>query len=109
MNQELVNCILSHNHTHNGFRGPQTLMEWALYTCDELTGFIVAVALVKPDKKLSSVDIKSVIKRFPEKAFAKPVDREQIKLCEEKLNIPLEEFAGITLKAMQGIAEEIGL
>lgn len=108
-NQELIDTILSHNHHHNGFRGPESAMEWALYTCDELTGFIVAVALIKPDKKLATVEVKSVLKRFPVTGFAKPVDREQIKLCEEKLGIPLEEFVGITLQAMQGIAEEIGL
>lgn len=108
-NQQLIECILTHNHQHNGYRGPSSKMEWALYTCDELTGFIVAVALTRSDKKLSSVEVKSVLKKFPAKAFAKPVDRDQIKMCEETLGIPLEEFIGITLKAMQGISEELGL
>jgi lysyl-tRNA synthetase class 2 len=108
-NQELIDCILAHNHHHNGFRMPETPMEWALYTCDELTGFIVAVALTRPDKKLASVEVSSVLKKFPQVAFAKPVDREQIKLCEEKLGIPLEEFVGITLQAMQEISDDLNL
>lgn len=108
-NQQLIDAILSHNHHHNGFRQPESPLEWALYTCDELTGFIVAVALIRPEKKLAPVEVKSILKRFPVTGFAKPVDREQIKMCEEKLGIPLEEFVEITLKAMQGISEELGL
>ncbi len=108
-NEQLIDCILTHNYKHNGYRGPQTAMEWVLYTCDELTGFIVAVALTRPDKQLSSVEVKSVLKKFPATSFAKPVDREQIKLCEQKLGIPLDEFVGITLQAMQGISDDLGL
>lgn len=107
--EDLHNTILTHNHHHNGYRMPESLMEWALYTCDELTGFIVAVALTRDDKKLASVEVKSVLKKFPQVAFAKPVDREQIKLCEEKLGIPLEEFVQITLQAMQSISDDLGL
>ncbi len=107
--EDLHNTILTHNHHHNGYRMPESLMEWALYTCDELTGFIVAVALTREDKKLASVEVKSVLKKFPQVAFAKPVDREQIKLCEAKLGIPLEEFVTITLQAMQGISDDLGL
>lgn len=108
-NKSLVDLILTHNFTHNGHRGPRSKGEWALYTCDELTGFIVAVALVRPDKKLGEVKVKSVLKKFPAKAFAKPVDREQIKMCEDKLGIPLEEFVELTLNAMKEISDEIGL
>ncbi|OGK16107.1 hypothetical protein A3H80_00020 [Candidatus Roizmanbacteria bacterium RIFCSPLOWO2_02_FULL_37_19] len=107
--QELIDCILTHNYEHNGFRAPESPMEWALFTCDELTGLIVAVALVRPEKKLSLVSVRSVLKKFPMSAFAAGVDREKIKLCEEKLGIPLEEFAEIVLKSMQQIAGEIGL
>lgn len=108
-NQELIDSILTHNHHHNSYRMPESPMEWALYTCDELTGFIVAVALTRPDRTLASVEVSSVLKKFPQVAFAKPVDRVQIKLCEEKLGIPLEEFVGITLQAMQGISDDLGL
>lgn len=107
--QELVESILTHNHHHNGYRMPESRMEWALYTCDELTGFIVAVAKTRPDGKLASVEVSSVLKKFPQKAFAKPVDREQIALCEEKLGIPLDEFVSIALQAMQSISVELGM
>ena len=108
-NQELIECILSHNFHHNGFRGPESKMEWSLYTCDELTGFIVAVALVRPDRKLEQVTAESVIKKFPQKAFAAPVDRDQIKMCEEKLAIKLNDFVEITLDAMKSIHDDLGL
>ena len=108
-NKELIDLILTHNFNHNGYRPPVTLGEWALYTCDELTGFIVAVALVRPERKLELVEVKSVLKKFPAVAFARPVNREQIKLCEEKLGIPLEEFVKITLEAMKEISGELGL
>lgn len=108
-NQNLIECILTHNHHNNGFRTPASKMEWSLYTCDELTGFIVAVALVKPDKKLSTVTVESVLKKFPQKSFAAPVDREQIAMCDEKLGIPLNEFVQIVLTSMKCISSEIGL
>lgn len=105
----LIHAILSHNHINNKEVPPESLMEWSLYTCDELTGFIIAVALIMPDKKLSSVTVPSVIKKFPSKSFAAAVNREQIKLCEEKLGILLEEFVGLVLKSMQSISTKLGL
>lgn len=107
--EEILKAILSHNFAHTGKNKPATKMEWSLYCCDELTGLIVATTLVMPDKKLSSVRVESVLKKMKDKAFAAAVDREQIKLCEEKLNIPLGEFVKIALGAMQNISEELGL
>jgi len=106
---ELHTAILSHNHQNNDEKEPATPMEWALYTCDELTGFIVARTLVLPTKKIADVTAESVIKKFPSKSFSAAVNREQIKMCEEKLGIKLADFVGIVLKAMQGIAGELGL
>jgi len=108
-NKELKRLILSHNYKNIAEPEPTNDAQWALYTCDELTGFITAYALILPSKKLADVKVKSVLKRFPQKSFAAGVHREQIKLCEEKLNIPIEEFVELTLGAMQGIAGEIGL
>lgn len=92
-----------------GVPQPKTHMQWALYCCDELTGLIVAVALVKPDRKLSSVTVDSVLKKWNEKAFAAGANRDQIKACEERLRIPLRDFIEITLTAMQQISKELGL
>lgn len=105
---ELLDAILSHNFAHTGQNPPKNNLEWSLYCCDELTGFIVAVALVK-GKLLSNVEVKSILKRFPEKKFAAGVHREQIQMCEEKLGIKIEDFIQIALSAMQGIHTELGL
>lgn len=106
---EILGAILSHNYAHTGENSPSNKIEWALYCCDELTGFIIAVALVRPDKRLASVTVDSIMKKWDEKAFAAGVHREQIAQCEERLGIPLQEFVGISLEAMQSISEELGL
>ena len=72
----LCDAVESHAWHFNGMkREPQTKLEWSLYTCDELSGFIIACALVKPDKKLSSVTIDTVMKKWDQKSFAKGVHR----------------------------------
>lgn len=107
-NQTILQAILSHNFAHTGQNKPQNNLEWSLYCCDELTGLIVAVALVK-GKSLVNVTKESVLKKFPETNFAAGVHREQIKMCEEKLEVKLEEFIQIALTAMQQISSELGL
>ncbi|RJP46449.1 MAG: phosphohydrolase, partial [Armatimonadetes bacterium] len=74
-----------------------------------LTGLIVASALVLPSKKLNELTVESVMKRFGEVKFAGGTRRDDIKMCEEKLGLSLEEFVTITLKAMQNIAPQVGL
>lgn len=108
--EELQGAILSHGWKYvEGNPKPKSEMEWSLYCCDELTGLIVACALVKPDRKLSSVTVDTVLNKWKEKSFAKGVDRENIELCESTLNIPLREFIEIALQAMQNISGELGL
>ena len=108
--QSIQDAILAHGWGYvDGNPEPKTKMEWSLYCCDELTGLIVAVALVKPDKKLASVTSDSVLKKWKEKQFAKGVDRSQIEMCEDKLNIPLRDFIEIAVLAMQGISGQLGL
>src|SRR3989344_2977728 len=79
------------------------------HTLDELTGLIIACALVQPDKKLSAVTLESVKKKWKKKDFAAGVHREQIALCEEKLGIKLDDFINLCLKALQDIAPKLGL
>jgi predicted hydrolase (HD superfamily) len=107
--KEMLSAILSHNYAHTGKNPPKNKLEWSLYCCDELTGFIVAVALVRPDKKLASVAVDSILKKWDQKAFAAGVKREQIEECEPRLEIPLREFIEIALIAMQGISNDLGL
>lgn len=86
-----------------------TLMAKSVYAADELTGLIVAAALVQPHKKLASVTVESVLRKFKDKYFAAGANRDQIKTCATELQISLEEFIGLTLKAMQDHSEELGL
>jgi lysyl-tRNA synthetase, class II len=105
----LIHAFQSHNRRHTNLAELEGVMEWALETCDELTGFIVAVTLVRPEKKLESVTVESIVKKWGADGFAKAVDRKQIEQCEEKLGIPLGEFIAISLIAMQNRHEELGL
>lgn len=105
--ERIINGIKAH---HEGIKPSRdNLMEKAVYAADELSGLIIAVALVRPDKKLASVSVDSVMKKFPEKSFAAGAKREQILACERELNISLDEFVGIALEAMQEISDELGL
>jgi putative nucleotidyltransferase with HDIG domain len=107
--KSVENAIVRHNYEVNGAGEPKTFMDWSLFICDSLTGLIVACALVQPGKKLASVKVKSVKKKFKSPAFAAGTRREEILLCEEKLGMTLDELIGISLTAMQGVAEELGL
>ena len=87
----------------------KTLMAKSIYAVDELTGLIVAAALVRPDKKLEGLTVKSILKRFKEPAFARGANRDQIKTCDKELGAPLPEFAEIGLNSMKKISKELGL
>lgn len=106
--EELLTGIESHGWFHEG-KKPKTKMQWSLFCCDELTGLIVAVTLVRPNKKIADVTVENVLSKWNSKSFAAGVKREDIENCEKELGIPLPEFIGITLKAMQGISKELGL
>ena len=105
-NETIVHAILCHNEAHGIPR--ETKIDKALFCADPLTGLIIAAALVRPDKKLASVEAKSVRKRFKEKSFAAGASREQIATCSE-IGLELDEFIELGLKAMQGIAADLGL
>lgn len=103
---DVAQAILAHNETLGVPR--ETSLEKALFCADPLTGLITAAALVRPDKKLASVEVKSVRKRFKEKSFAAGASREGIASCSE-IDMELDEFIELGLRAMQGIAEDLGL
>jgi len=104
--EAMAHAILTHNEAHG--IPLETKLDKALFCADPLTGLITAAALVRPDKRLASVEAKSVRKRFKEKSFAAGANREQIASCSE-LGLELDEFIELGLKAMQGIAAELGL
>jgi len=103
---DIAQAILAHNETLGVPR--ETSLEKALFCADPLTGLITAAALVRPDKKLASVEVKSVRKRFKEKSFAAGASREGIASCSE-IGMELDEFIELGLRAMQGIAGDLGL
>ncbi|MBP9700549.1 lysine--tRNA ligase [Candidatus Woesebacteria bacterium] len=105
-----ADSIRTHNYEHlQGQRPPDSLMEWSLYTCDHLTGIIVACALVMPEKKIATVTAERVAKKFKEKSFAKGATREEILEGLTHLNIDLETLISIVLPAMQARADSMGL
>lgn len=106
VDERILRAIKSHNWERTGVQ-PESKMEMALLAADAITGLIIAAALVK-GKKLSNVTTKTVKKSFKKKDFARGSNRDAIRRCEE-INIPLEKFFEISLKAMQGIAGELGL
>ena len=108
LDPKLMRAIKSHNWQNNGVV-PKTRLDWSIYCCDELTGLIVAAALIHPEKKLAFVTVDFVMKRFNEPSFAKGANRAPILMCEKELTIPLTEFVGIVLKAMQEISVSLGL
>lgn len=104
VDEDIIRAIQSHNYEYTGLM-PESVMEYALLSCDDLTGLIVAVALVNPEK-LPGVMVKSVLKKFSSKTFAAGADREKIRRCEENLDLPLEVFIDLVLQAMK---EEVAL
>lgn len=108
LDRDVMYAIKAHNFAHTGV-DPKSLMDWSMYACDELSGLIIASALVHPDKRLSNIDVAFILNRFNDKTFAKGASRAQIKLCESKLHIPLEEFIKICLNSMQNISSALNL
>ena len=80
----------------------------ALFACDELAGFITACSLVRPDK-IRSLEPRSVVKRMKDKAFARSVNRDDMRRGAEELNVPLEEHIAFCIAAISSIADQIGL
>ena len=105
--KEMLDAIRMHNDEATGIPR-STRFQHALAAGETITGLIYATTLVYPDKKIASVKYKSVRKRMKEKAFAASVNRDHILEC-EKIGIPLDEFIQLSVDAMRGISESIGL
>ncbi len=105
--EEVEHAILAHRADFTGVQ-PETPLDRALVACDELTGMITATALVRPSG-IDDLTPKSVKKKLKDPAFAKGVDREDVKRGPELLGIDLDQHIRNVIEAMQGIAEELGL
>jgi len=104
----VVRAILAHASEVTGIE-PETLLEKTLVAVDELTGFLVAVALVRPTKSILDVEVSSVKKKWKAKEFAAAVNRQEIERAAAALGVSLDEHIRIVLDAMKEIAEELGL
>lgn len=102
----VVYAVRAHNDVH-GLDRP-ALVDKVLWAADPVSGFVTATALVRPDKSLAGVELKSLKKRFKETRFAQGANREQMSSCQE-FDLELEEFLSISLESMKNIAGDIGL
>lgn len=105
--EDIIRCILSHAD-HTGVPR-ETLMERALIACDEITGLITAVALVRPSRSIHDVKVKSVKKKWKDLRFAANVDRNEIEKSADALGVDLWEHVDRIIHSMQRIAPELGL
>src|SRR5437773_7430735 len=105
--EEICRAILSHADYANVTR--ETPLERTLYAVDELSGFVMAVARVRPSKSIQEVDVASVKKKMKDKAFARAVNREDIIRGAAELGMPLEEVIAGVIAALQADADRLGL
>ncbi len=115
LDDDLVRTILSHNTEGTGVEREEPI-DFALLACDEITGLIIAAALVRPHKDVRQLKVKSVKRNWKDKLFAAGVDREHVREATEDFSrecfggeLELWEHVGNVLEAMKGAAEELGL
>lgn len=105
--EEVCRAILSHADYAGVAR--ETPLEQTLYAVDELSGFVMAVARVRPSKSMGEVDVAAVKKKMKDKAFARAVNRDDIARGATELEMPLDEVIGSVIAALQNDAERLGL
>jgi putative nucleotidyltransferase with HDIG domain len=104
VDNDVINTVLAHAHPE--YR--TDLMSKAIVSADAVSGFLVACALVRPEKAVG-MKVSSCKKKLKERSFAPGVEREEIHACEETLGIGLDEFLGLGIEGLQSVAVEIGL
>ena len=105
--EEVCRAILSHANYANISR--ETALEKTLYAVDELSGFVIAVARVRPSKSIHEVDVAAVKKKMKDKAFARAVNRDDIMRGAEELGMPLDNVIAEVIAALKSDAERLGL
>jgi putative nucleotidyltransferase with HDIG domain len=105
--EELIRAIVTHADYCAVPR--ETLLEHTLFACDELAGFLTACALVKPSKSILEVEPDSVKRKLKDKAFARGVNRDDVRKGAEELGVPIEEHIAFCIAAMRGAADVLGL
>ena len=110
IDDKTIHTIKTHGYIHvDGMPEPQSYMEWTLFAIDQLTGFIIACALIRPEKKLALVEMSSINKRWKIPTFAAGTQRNLVELGCEKMGKSFEWVAEQTLIALQGVADKLGL
>ncbi len=109
VDENIIHAVQSHGYGICIDVEPQNDLERVLFTIDELTGLIITAGLVRPSKSLADLELKSVKKKWKDKAFARGVNREIIKSGAEKLNMPLDDVINETINALRPVEKEIGL
>ena len=107
VDEETIHAVLSHAD-HTGVKR-ENRMELALYACDEITGLITAVALVRPSKSILDVEVNSIKKKWKDKSFAAGTHRDDMLAAFEDFKVETWEHVGNVLTAMKGIATDLGL
>ncbi len=105
--EDVVHAVKAHNEYHGVPR--ESLLDKTLFAVDELCGFITAVTLVRPSKKLEEVKVKSVKKKLKDKSFARQVNRDEIRQGAEELGVDLDEHIAFVIEALKPVAHELGL
>jgi predicted hydrolase (HD superfamily) len=105
--EELVEAVLGHGD-HTGV--PRTTdLARTVYACDEMSGFVIAVALVRPNRSLDEVDVRSVIKKMKDKGFARQVPRDQLTKGADEVGVPFEEHVANVIEGLKTVRADLGL
>jgi predicted hydrolase (HD superfamily) len=105
--EELVQAVLGHGD-HTGV--PRTTdLARTVYGCDEMSGFVIAVALVRPNRSLDEVDVRSVAKKMKDKGFARPVPRDQLTKGADELGVPFDEHVANVIEGLKTVRSDLGL
>lgn len=107
VDEQIVHAVLAHAD-HTGVERVSDL-DRAIYAVDEMAGFIVAVALIRPSKSLLDLPVKSVTKKFKDKAFCRAVDRDHLRAAAEEIGLPLQEHVANLIEDLKPAAAELGL
>ena len=109
VDENIIHAVQSHGYGICTDVEPSNNLEKTLFTIDELTGLVITAGLVRPSKSLADLELKSVKKKWKDKAFARGVNREIIKQGAEKMNMPLDDVINETIIALRPVEKEIGM
>jgi predicted hydrolase (HD superfamily) len=105
--EELVQAVLGHGD-HTGI--PRTTdLARTVYACDEMSGFVIAVALVRPNRSLDEVDLRAVTKKMKDKGFARQVPRDQLTKGAEEIGVPFDEHVANVIEGLKTVRSDLGL